>query len=87
MTDQAVITINLLDVNEAPDMNDQVFSVEHFSPNGTSVGTIAATDPDNGQTLTFSIVSGNTGGTFAVNPSSGLITVADNTLLDLYNKP
>jgi hypothetical protein len=87
MTDQAVITVDLMDVNEAPDMNDQVFSVEHFSPNGTSVGTIAATDPDNGQTLTFSIVSGNTGGTFAVNPSSGLITVADNTLLDFSTNP
>jgi hypothetical protein len=87
MTDQAFITINLMDVNEAPVISDQVFSVEHLSPNGTSVGTMAATDPDNGQTLTFSIVSGNTGGTFAVDPSSGLITIADNTLLDFTTNP
>jgi hypothetical protein len=87
MSDQAVITINLLDVNEAPVMNDQVFSVEPLSPNGTSVGTIAATDPDNGQSLTFSILSGNTEGTFAVDSSSGLITVADNALLDSITNP
>jgi hypothetical protein len=87
MTDQAVITINLLDVNEAPVMNNQTFQVEENSGNGTLAGTILAVDPDNGQTLTYTILSGNTGGTFAVAASTGQITVANNTLLDFETNP
>jgi len=87
MSDQASVTINLLDVNEAPVMDDQVFSLQQFSPNETEVGSIVASDPDNGQTLTYTILSGNTGNTFAVDLSSGLITVIDNTLLDITINP
>jgi hypothetical protein len=87
MTDQAVITINLLDVNEAPVIDDQLFLLEQFSDNGTQVGTIVASDPDNGQQLTYSILSRHIGNPFAVNPSSGLITVANSSLLDMSTNP
>jgi hypothetical protein len=55
------------------------FSLAENSANGTVVGTVAANDPDVGDTHTFSIVSGNVGGAFAINPTTGQITVADST--------
>ena len=47
----------------------------------TAVGTVVATDPNAGQTLTYSIQSGNTNGAFAINTSSGAITVANSAAL------
>ncbi len=73
----ATITINLNNVNDAPVVNDQSFSVDENSANGTVVGTVAASDEDAGQTLTYSITAGNTGTAFAINASTGQITVAN----------
>ena len=52
------------------------FAVNENSPAGTVVGTVTFTDPDVGQTHTFAITAGNTGGAFAIDPSTGQITVA-----------
>ena len=52
------------------------FSVLNNAANGTSVGTVSATDPDTGDTVTYSITGGNTAGKFAINSSTGAITVA-----------
>ena len=41
-----------------------------------------ATDPDTGDVLVYSITGGNTGGAFAINSSTGEITVADSGVLD-----
>ena len=38
------------------------------------VGTVSATDADEGHTVTYSIVAGNTGSVFAIGPSTGAIT-------------
>jgi autotransporter-associated beta strand protein len=43
---------------------------------GTAVGTVTATEP-NAETLLFAITSGNGAGSFAINSSSGAITVAN----------
>lgn len=51
--------------------------IEHV-PNGTIVGTVPA---NSGGNLSYSIATGNTGGTFAIDNSGGL-TVANNALLD-----
>jgi Cadherin domain len=70
----------------APVINDQAFSVAENSPNGSPVGMIAANDPDGG-TPTFG-VTGDTGQTaFAVNATTGEITVADRALLDFETTP
>ena len=71
------MVVNLTNVNEAPVVNDQTFAVADNVANGTVVGTIGATDVDAGTVLTFSLTSGNTGGAFAVNGSTGVITVAN----------
>ncbi|HEX7028144.1 MAG TPA: cadherin domain-containing protein, partial [Gammaproteobacteria bacterium] len=74
-------TISVNDLNETPNVNNQVFSINENSANGSAVGTVAATDPD-GDTLTYSIIGGNTGGAFAINAASGQITVASSAALN-----
>ncbi|WP_013334894.1 beta strand repeat-containing protein [Gloeothece verrucosa] len=82
LTDTAAITVNLTSpVNRAPVVNDGVFSISKNTANGTVVGTINATDPDNNP-LTYSIIAGNpdTDGdnikAFAIS-NTGVITVTD----------
>ncbi len=74
------LTISVDDVNEAPSASDNTFSVAENSANGTAVGTVTATDPDdffrlNG-VLFYAITSGNTENVFAINSGTGEITVA-----------
>ncbi len=81
-------TISLDDVNEAPTASDTTFVVAENSTNGIAVGTVLATDPDPVQnpsytlrpnvnsTLTYAITGGNTGNVFAIDPTTGAITVA-----------
>ncbi len=72
-------TITVTDVNEAPTASDTTFVVGENSTNGTAVGTMVATDPDQpspNNTLTYAITGGNTGDVFAINPRTGAITVA-----------
>ncbi len=78
----ATITMNLQDVNENPIIDDQGFEINENLTNGSIVGSVIATDPDQGQQLTYSITSGNAGNTFTINPSTGSLTVANNQLLN-----
>jgi uncharacterized repeat protein (TIGR01451 family) len=80
-------TVTVTNVNEPPLINDQSFSVAENSPNGTVVGTVLASDPDAGDSLSFAITAGNTGSTFAINPATGQITVNDNSLLNFETNP
>ncbi|HEY0510734.1 MAG TPA: IPTL-CTERM sorting domain-containing protein [Thermoanaerobaculia bacterium] len=82
------VTVNLTNVNEKPVVNPATFAVTEGSPNGTNVGTpVTFTDPDAGQTHTFAITAGNTGGAFAINAATGQITVADSTQLSFATTP
>ena len=72
-------TVTVTDVNEAPTARDTTFVVAENSANGTAVGTMVATDPDQtspNNALTYAITGGNTGNVFAINPRTGAITVA-----------
>ncbi len=51
------------------------FRVAEDAPVGTVVGTAAALDLDGGP-LTYALTAGNTGGVFALDASSGMLTVA-----------
>lgn len=76
-------TITITPENDAPVATPSgPFTVFENSPNGTVVGTAVFADPDTGDTLTYSIQSGNTDGIFAINPTTGDIVIADNTALD-----
>ena len=58
------------------DAGSYSFEVSEDAAAGTQVGTVSATDPDEGDTVTYSITSGNEAGQFAVDGSTGVITVA-----------
>ena len=68
-------------VNGPPWIESQRFSIAENSAEGTSVGVVLATDP-NGDTVSFAISGGNDGEAFAIDPSSGELTVAASTRLD-----
>lgn len=75
------ITVNNL--NDPPSIDDQTFdAISENSPNGTSVGTVVATDIDPGETLQFTITAGNTGSAFSIGLATGEITVNDTTAID-----
>jgi hypothetical protein len=67
--------------NHPPSIQDQGFQLNEYSPEGTSVGTVVATDPEAGQMLTYSIVSGNTNGAFAIDALTGMLSVVNGAAL------
>ena len=80
--------MNLLDVNDPPVIFDQTFSVEENSANGTVVGTVAAIDPDFGDSLSYAIVAAWGGGiAFAIDNNTGELTVTDSSQLDYETAP
>jgi hypothetical protein len=74
--------INVTDVNERPVGSTlSGGSVAENSANGTVVGTATGIDPDAGTAFTYSLTD-DAGGRFAINPSTGVVTVANGALLD-----
>lgn len=86
-TDTAVITVSLNDLNERPTASDATLVVAENSSPGTSVGIISGSDPDAGDSLNWSIISGNASGAFALNASTGELTVANQAALDFETTP
>jgi VCBS repeat-containing protein len=69
-------------VNQAPtDLALSANTVAENTTSGTVVGTISATDPDAGDTKTYSLTD-TAGGRFAIDASTGVLTVADGSLLN-----
>jgi hypothetical protein len=87
LSGRATITINLTNVNEAPAVQVATFAVAENSPNGTIVGRVTATDPDAATKLTFAITGGNANGAFAIDPTTGMLTVANRKALNFEVKP
>jgi VCBS repeat-containing protein len=82
----SVATEPVININDAPVVNPlDTFEVRENSPNTTLIGKVGATDPD-GDTLTYSITSGNDNGLFSINPTNGNLRVADSTLLPDFEK-
>ncbi len=73
-----IVTVNVTEVlpgNKCPIVSAQTFSIAENKITGASVGTIIADDPD-GDTLTYSKVSGDPNNIFNLNAENGLIIVA-----------
>ncbi|MFN3440755.1 MAG: cadherin repeat domain-containing protein, partial [Acidovorax sp.] len=86
MTATGIVTVRLLDVNEAPVLLPTSRSVEENSAAGTAVGArIVATDPDFGQTLTYSITGGDGASVFSIEDGTGQLRVAQ-AVLDFETK-
>ena len=74
-------------MNESPQISNQTFSIAENTANGQQVGTVAASDPDNGQTLSYSIISGNTNNAFQIGSSTGTLTVNNSAALNFETTP
>jgi len=84
-----VLTISVNDVNEAPTgMTMASHSVAENATTGATVGTVVAADPDSshGDTLSYSLTN-NDSGHFAINATTGVVTVANATGFDFESNP
>lgn len=78
----AMISISLNDVNEAPVGTSATVLLDENTANNTLVHTVSAEDPDAGPALIYSITAGNAAGAFAIDGNSGEITVSNAAELD-----
>ncbi|MGB3650700.1 MAG: DUF4347 domain-containing protein [Rivularia sp. (in: cyanobacteria)] len=84
-------TLKVENANQAPVINDAVFSIKENSPENTVIGIIAANDPD--KEALFALVSGNLDLdkdgklAFAINPNTGEIAVNDKDDIDFETTP
>ncbi|XP_051253136.1 protocadherin Fat 4 isoform X2 [Dicentrarchus labrax] len=91
--DETLVHISVIDTNDAPIFTSALYSanVTEDSPVGTSVITVSALDQDSildWNRFFFSIENGNANFSFAVDPSSGVISVnspLDRELWPFYN--
>ena len=77
--DPSMVVNHLVEVcSLAPVFDEESYSFEipEGVVNGAVVGSVSATDPDEDDTVTYSITSGNEDGKFAVDETEGEITVA-----------
>ena len=84
-TTDAQIIINV-DADDPPVIEAQTFEILEGTANGSEVGTIVATDPE-GTPVTLNILSGNTNDAFALEGTTGVITVNDASQLDFDVNP
>lgn len=72
-----ILTINLVDENEeSPIVIDTTVSISESASINTNVVQVIATDNDTASVLSYSIVAGNTASRFTIDPSTGLIKLA-----------
>lgn len=86
LTYEGTFTINVTNQNESPtDINLSSSSISENVPIGTNVGTLSATDPDSGDTFTFTLVDS---GTFIDNNSFSInsTTLKSNAIFDFEAK-
>ncbi|MEM1068844.1 MAG: Ig-like domain-containing protein [Planctomycetota bacterium] len=75
LSGSAEVTVNVLNVNEAPVLNVVGLDVNENEPAGTTVGTITADDPED-DALTFSIIDGLDSDSFDIT-DGGLLTTTE----------
>ncbi|WP_284178199.1 cadherin domain-containing protein [Rhabdaerophilum sp. SD176] len=66
------IAVTVTDQNEAPAITSS--ATASVTENGTAILTVAATDPDAGASLTYSIIGGADSSKFAINATTGVLT-------------
>ncbi|XP_022055843.2 protocadherin Fat 4 isoform X3 [Acanthochromis polyacanthus] len=91
--DETLVHVSVIDTNDPPVFTptSYIANITEDSPAGTSVVTVSALDQDSildWNRFFFSIENGNTNFSFAIDPSSGLISVnspLDRELWPVYN--
>jgi hypothetical protein len=74
------------DINETPVCNDQIFSIAENAHYQTAVGTVIANDYDLNQTLTYSIISGNSDSAFSIDSGNGSIIINNSASINFEAK-
>src|SRR5262249_55748993 len=77
LIDTQAIAVTVTNANEAPVITSGgagATATASVVENATAVTTIAATDPDAGAVVTFSIAGGADAAKFAINPTTGALT-------------
>ncbi len=84
----STITVNVTDANDAVGPVDVTgaFTAPELATVGTVVATAAAVDPDATDTVTYSL-SDDAAGRFAIDATTGVITVANSNMLDFEANP
>ena len=76
---QQDLTLNILDVNDAPILNDTIFIISEDAAIGAEVGRLQASDQDENDTFIFSIAfdaaEDEEGFPFSIDPNSGAIAI------------
>ncbi len=80
LTASASFTIVVNDINQAPSVMGDNFAISELTSNGALVGHVMGDDID-GDSLTYSIVSGNTNSAFIID-GSGMLKVNDASAID-----
>ncbi|MFB6318233.1 cadherin domain-containing protein [Saccharicrinis sp. FJH54] len=70
LSSASISIVHTISGNNAPVILNQTFTIGYTEPGGF-IGTVKATDPDLGQSLTYKIVSGNESGNFWISPING----------------
>ena len=83
----AEININLVNVNEPPAVDDGSVTIAENTSDATVVYVLQGTDPDDGQTLHYSIAGGNIADAFTLDEVTGIISVNNNIAVDFENYP
>ncbi|MCR4275072.1 MAG: cadherin domain-containing protein [Candidatus Campbellbacteria bacterium] len=73
--------------NETPVVTPDTLTLSENSPINTVVGTVTATDAYGGNTLTYTIVSGNTDSAFTIDGATGVLTVQTASVIDFETNP
>ncbi|NGZ95720.1 MAG: hypothetical protein CV089_06245, partial [Nitrospira sp. WS110] len=80
--DNVQIDYHVTEVKQAPiDLALSANTVAENATTGTVVGTVSGMDPDAGDTKTYSLTD-TAGGRFAIDATTGVLTVADGSLLN-----
>ncbi len=88
LTFEKTLTIGINNVNEAPVITSgQSYSLNENTKNGTVVGTVLATDVENNSLASWAITNGNNLNGFAINATTGVITVNNTAALDFETNP
>ncbi len=89
LADSATIQLIIDDANESPVVTSTTKTLSENVAAGTVLVTMAAADPDAGLAGQFlwSLVAGNTGNAFAIDPTTGEVRVNDASRIDYEANP
>jgi hypothetical protein len=78
LNDEATVTIDLIDRNDPPTVENTAFVLPENAVAGTLVGTVTGIDPDASDSLSYAIDSGDPDNLFSISPENGDIVVISN---------